>query len=170
LASSTITSPTSCTTLFDSRVRIGARSVVDISWPFVVTTPRDNTMNVFKMTRQINSDVSAAARLKLQFEHLSTPYAHCGAVSSVAIEPRSGRLVSAGMDRFIKVRALTLQRRRQPQHQPQPRSRLAQLQPVQPSTLPSATTSTTRVHQCIVSMSDINKSWTEGGQVTTEEG
>ncbi|GJJ74083.1 hypothetical protein EMPS_06441 [Entomortierella parvispora] len=170
-ANSNMTSPASCTTLSDNQVRIGAISAIDISWPFVVTTHRDNTMNVFQMTRQTNSVASAATRLKLQFEHLSTLYGHCGAVSSVAIEPRSGRLVSAGMDRSIKVWALTLQRRRLSHHpSQQPKSSQSQSQPVQSPTVSSTTITTTRVHQCIVSMSDINKSWTESGQVTTEEG
>ncbi|KAG0053254.1 RNA-dependent ATPase rok1 [Gryganskiella cystojenkinii] len=171
-------SATACTTPFDNQVRVGAISSMAISWPFVVTTHRDNTMNVFQMTRQrTHSDQSSksstasaatlgskgASRLRLRFEHLSTLYGHCGAVSSVAIEPRSGRLVSAGMDRSIKVWALTLQPRRTQATLKSSSSSRSNYQG--PSSL-----STPRTHQCIVSMSDINKSWTETGKVTMEEG
>ncbi|KAF9117108.1 hypothetical protein BGX27_003570 [Mortierella sp. AM989] len=141
-------------------VRIGSISSISISWPFVVTTHSDNTLNVFQMTRKSDRSsksgqkphtgsqqhtVSSSHKEPLRFQHLSTLYGHCGAVSSVSIESRSGRLVSASMDRSIKVWTMAMKNQEDQLEQQ-------------------------RVHQCVVSMSDINKSWTEGGQVTKEEG
>ncbi|KAG0327543.1 hypothetical protein BGZ99_007381 [Dissophora globulifera] len=136
--------------------RIGAISAISISWPFVVTTHSDNTMNVFRMARKVDKESTRRQnfdshtphtfrRERLRFQHLSTLYGHCGAVSSVSIESRSGRLVSASMDRSIKVWTMAMKNRENQLEQQ-------------------------RIHQCSVSMSDINKSWTEGGQVTKEEG
>ncbi|KAG0356325.1 hypothetical protein BGZ54_000767 [Gamsiella multidivaricata] len=153
--------------------RIGSISAISISWPFVVTTHSDNTMNVFLMARTPTgsnptcgqnhgvhrSDEAPSPlnrvtlrRVRLKFQHLSTLYGHCGAVSSVSIEAQSGRLVSASMDRSIKVWTMTTKDQDDPldhqlEHQQQE-----------------------RVHRCSVSMSDIDKSWTESGQVTKEEG
>ncbi|KAF9900187.1 hypothetical protein BX616_002660 [Lobosporangium transversale] len=150
--------------------RIGPISTISISWPFVVTTHSDNTMNVFQMAREIinpktttmtttstfgsygtpwlniTSDTRTRLEKRLRFQHLSTLYGHCGAVSSVSIESRSGRLVSASMDRSIKVWTMAMKNHEDDRLEHQ------------------------RVHQCAVSMSDINKSWTESGQVTKEEG
>ncbi|KAF8932328.1 hypothetical protein BGZ58_007107 [Dissophora ornata] len=150
--------PSSCTRSL-GHARIGSISAISISWPFVVTTHSDNTMNVFQMTRNADWDIGGTHALdgrrfyqplnvykgRLHFQHLSTLYGHCGAVSSVSIESRSGRLVSASMDRSIKVWSMTMEI-----HEDQLEQQ--------------------RVHRCSVSMSDINKSWTEGGQVTKEEG
>ncbi|KAF9280428.1 RNA-dependent ATPase rok1 [Mortierella alpina] len=134
--------------------RIGAISALSIAWPLVVTTHSDNTMNVFQMTRDFNVKDSAGQplaqprhdhRQRIRFRHLSTLYGHCGAVSSVSIESQSGRLVSASMDRSIKVWTMAIKNRQE---------RIEQQ----------------RVHRCTVSMSDINNSWTESGRVTKEEG
>ncbi|KAG0265446.1 hypothetical protein BG011_004666 [Mortierella polycephala] len=148
--------------------RIGSISAISIAWPLVVTTHNDNTMNVFQMTRSLDGNThgwsqafdrtldqdrngaqddaaSFCSAQQLHFYHLSTLYGHCGAVSSVSIESRSGRLVSASMDRSIKVWTLATKD--------------------QEAVVPLQGT-----HRCAVSMSDINKSWTEAGQVTKEEG
>ncbi|KAF9966132.1 hypothetical protein BGZ70_003227 [Mortierella alpina] len=134
--------------------RIGVISALSIAWPLVVTTHSDNTMNVFQMTRDSGMSDTAGQTLaqprhprqqRIRLRHLSTLYGHCGAVSSVSIESPSGRLVSASMDRSIKVWTVARQNgheRAEPQ----------------------------RVHRCTVSMSDINNSWTESGRVTKEEG
>ncbi|KAF9999500.1 hypothetical protein BGZ80_011598 [Entomortierella chlamydospora] len=140
-------------------VRIGTISAIGISWPFVVTTHSDNTLNVFQMARKSDWESDSGQKHSasqqyayssphkeiLRFQHLSTLYGHCGAVSSVSIESQSGRLVSASMDRSIKVWTMTM------------KNQEGQLEQQ-------------RVHRCVVSMSDINKSWTESGQVTKEEG
>ncbi|KAF9362025.1 hypothetical protein BGX26_006542 [Mortierella sp. AD094] len=140
-------------------VRIGSISAISISWPFVVTTHSDNTLNVFQMERKSDWDSdsgqkyfasqqyahSSSHKEILRFKHLSTLYGHCGAVSSVSIESQSGRLVSASMDRSIKVWTMMMKNQEDQLEQQ-------------------------RVHRCVVSMSDINKSWTESGQVTKEEG
>ncbi|KAF9948828.1 RNA-dependent ATPase rok1 [Mortierella alpina] len=134
--------------------RMGAISALSIAWPLVVTTHNDNTMNVFQMTRDWSKSETAGQALaplrrdrqqRIRFRHLSTLYGHCGAVSSVSIESQSGRLVSASMDRSIKVWTMAT-KNRQERVEPQ------------------------RVHRCTVSMSDINNSWTESGRVTKEEG
>ncbi|KAK3816649.1 MAG: hypothetical protein J3Q66DRAFT_343099 [Benniella sp.] len=147
---------------------IGSISAVSISWPLVVTAHRDNTMNVFQMTRSnVDQDTATATTTtttttehptthslsnkpnarkgQLQFRHVSTLYGHCGAVSSVSIESKSGRLVSASMDRSIKIWTIPASPHERPLEKP-------------------------RLHRCSVSLSDINKSWTESGQVTKEEG
>ena len=141
---------------------IGSISAVSISWPLVVTAHRDNTMNVFQMTRSssVDQDTTTATehptthslsnkpnvrKGQLQFRHVSTLYGHCGAVSSVSIESRSGRLVSASMDRSIKIWTIPASPHERPLEKP-------------------------RLHRCSVSLSDIDKSWTESGQVTKEEG
>ncbi|KAF9581839.1 hypothetical protein BGW38_001010, partial [Lunasporangiospora selenospora] len=126
-----------------TQARINSIATISIAYPLVVTTHNDNTMNVFSMTRERpglpgREDLCHKDRLRL--EHVSTLYGHCGAVSSVSIEARSGRLVSASMDRSIKVWTMTFKESRQ------------------------------WVHQCTVTMNDINKSWTENGQMTKEEG
>ncbi|KAF9575241.1 hypothetical protein EC968_003882 [Mortierella alpina] len=145
--------------------RIGVISTLSIAWPLVVTTHSDNTMNVFEMTRDSGMNETAAQALapppplppppppplrhdrqqRIRFRHLSTLYGHCGAVSGVSIESQSGRLVSASMDRSIKVWTMA-SKNRQERVEPQ------------------------RVHRCTVSLSDINNSWTENGRVTKEEG
>lgn len=145
---------------------IGSISAVSISWPLVVTAHRDNTMNVFQMMRRpldpqdtttttvttMTKDHPTSSLSKpsvrkepLQFRHVSILYGHCGAVSSVSIESRSGRLVSASMDRSIKIWTIPAYPHERPLEKP-------------------------RLHRCSVSLSDINKSWTEGGQVNKEEG
>ncbi|KAF9133975.1 hypothetical protein BGW39_008462 [Mortierella sp. 14UC] len=133
--------------------RIGTISAITISSPYVVTTHPDNTMNVFHMARPFatnnnNNKMQAGGSIypkPIRFRHLSTLYGHCGAVSSVAIESRSGRLVSASMDRSIKVWTMV------------GRNRYDQLEQK-------------RVHQCALSMNDLNQSWTLGAQVNREEG
>ncbi|CAO3572792.1 unnamed protein product [Mortierella alpina] len=134
--------------------RIGAISALSIAWPLVVTTHSDNTMNVFQMARDSGTNDTAGQTLaqsrhprqqRIRLRHLSTLYGHCGAVSSVSIESPSGRLVSASMDRSIKVWSMA---RPDGQERPEPQ----------------------RVHRCTVSMSDINNSWTGSGRVTKEEG
>ncbi|KAF8945858.1 hypothetical protein BGZ47_001817 [Haplosporangium gracile] len=135
--------------------RIGTISAITISSPYVVTTHPDNTMNVFHMARppSIKTQKQAAERegggsiypKPIRFRHLSTLYGHCGAVSSVAIESRSGRLVSASMDRSIKVWTMV------------GRNQYDQLEQ-------------RRVHQCALSMNDLNQSWTLGARVSKEEG
>ncbi|KAG0213732.1 hypothetical protein BGX28_003676 [Mortierella sp. GBA30] len=138
--------------------RIGSISAISIAWPLVVTTHSDNTMNVFQMAHNKDRDKGKGAATReifgfehysrnkgIRFQHLSTLYGHCGAVSSVSIESGSGRLVSASMDRSIKVWTMTVKNQE---------DRVEQQ----------------RVHQCSVSMSDINNSWTESGRVTKEEG
>ncbi|KAF9904679.1 RNA-dependent ATPase rok1 [Linnemannia zychae] len=131
--------------------RIGTISAITISSPYVVTTHPDNTMNVFHMARSsttYNKKVQAGGSIypsPTRFRHLSTLYGHCGAVSSVAIESRSGRLVSASMDRSIKVWTMV------------GRNSYDQLEQ-------------RRVHQCALSMNDLNQSWTLGAQVNREEG
>jgi len=152
--------------------RIGAISALSISWPYVVTTHSDNTLNVFLMYRVAagrggqGSGPSVQSkgtkqRPRLVFQHMSTLYGHCGAVSSVSIEPGSGRLVSASMDRSIKIWTLvssnkrTGDARRHGSSSSVPRYRHHRQQ---------------RQYQCAVSMSDINESWTKAGQVTMEEG
>ncbi|KAG9324754.1 hypothetical protein KVV02_005345 [Mortierella alpina] len=134
--------------------RIGVISALSIAWPLVVTTHSDNTMNVFQMTRDSGRNETAGQTLapsrydrqqRIRFRHLSTLYGHCGAVSGVSIEPQSGRLVSASMDRSIKVWTMASKNRQE-------------------------RVETQRVHRCTVSMSDINNSWTESGRVTKEEG
>lgn len=139
---------------------IGLVSAVSISWPLVVTAHRDNTLNVFQMTRDMGMDeaqqqqqqqYSGTTRQQrkgeLAFRHLSTLYGHCGAVSSVSIE--SGRLVSASMDRSIKIWTVAGNHHHGGGGGGQEKS---------------------SIHRCSVSLSDINKSWTESGQVTKEEG
>lgn len=137
--------------------RIGTISAITISSPYVVTTHPDNTMNVFHMARPtVNRAHKQAGReggggggsiypKPIRFRHLSTLYGHCGAVSSVAIESRSGRLVSASMDRSIKVWTMV------------GRNRYDQLEQ-------------RRVHQCALSMNDLPQSWTLGARVNKEEG
>lgn len=132
--------------------RIGTISAITISSPYVVTTHPDNTMNVFHMARPSVVKQGAGVRGRrsiypklIRFRHLSTLYGHCGAVSSVAIESRSGRLVSASMDRSIKVWTMV------------GRNRFDQLEQ-------------RRVHQCALSMNDLNQSWTLGARVNREEG
>lgn len=133
--------------------RIGTISAITISSPYVVTTHPDNTMNVFHMARpSVVKQGGAGTRGRrsiypkpIRFRHLSTLYGHCGAVSSVAIESRSGRLVSASMDRSIKVWTMV------------GRNRFDQLEQ-------------RRVHQCALSMNDLNQSWTLGAQMNSEEG
>ncbi|KAG9063241.1 hypothetical protein KI688_004845 [Linnemannia hyalina] len=145
-------------TLLDSAgyARIGTISAITISSPYVVTTHPDNTMNVFHMARpSVNKAHKQAAGRgggggtiypkPIRFRHLSTLYGHCGAVSSVAIESRSGRLVSASMDRSIKVWTMV------------GRNRYDQLEQ-------------RRVHQCALSMNDLPQSWTLGARVNKEEG
>ncbi|KAG0281831.1 hypothetical protein BGZ96_001002 [Linnemannia gamsii] len=133
--------------------QIGTISAITISSPYVVTTHPDNTMNVFHMARPpVVKQGGAGVRGRgsiypkpIRFRHLSTLYGHCGAVSSVAIESRSGRLVSASMDRSIKVWTMV------------GRNRFDQLEQ-------------RRVHQCALSMNDLNQSWTLGARVNREEG
>ncbi|KAF9086553.1 hypothetical protein BGX23_008800 [Mortierella sp. AD031] len=133
--------------------RIGDISAITISSPYIVTTHPDNTMNVFHMARASTAKTGAGPKQAgvspyskpVRFRHLSTLYGHCGAVSSVAIESRSGRLVSASMDRSIKVWTM-IGRNQHDQIEQR------------------------RVHQCSLSMSDLNKSWTQGAQVNKEEG
>ncbi|KAF9154156.1 hypothetical protein BG015_001732 [Linnemannia schmuckeri] len=137
-----------------AHARIGTISAITISSPYVVTTHPDNTMNVFHMARpSIKTQKQAAGQggggsiypKPIRFRHLSTLYGHCGAVSSVAIESRSGRLVSASMDRSIKVWTMVS------------RNQYDQLEQ-------------RRVHQCALSMNDLNQSWTLGARVSKEEG
>ncbi|KAF9435081.1 hypothetical protein BGZ76_006915 [Entomortierella beljakovae] len=138
-----------------SHGRVGPISGISISWPFVVTTHSENTLNVFQLDRRLERGNTQKSTIegqqpkllkrRLRFHHLSTLYGHCGAVSSVSIESRSGRLVSASMDRSIKIWTTTVMN-----HEDLLEQR--------------------RVHQCVVSISDIDKSWTESGQVTKEEG
>ncbi|KAG0377354.1 RNA-dependent ATPase rok1 [Mortierella sp. AD032] len=138
---------------FTGHARIGTISAITISSPYVVTTHPDNTMNVFHMARPFTTSKNSNKGCTggsvypkpIRFRHLSTLYGHCGAVSSVAIESRSGRLVSASMDRSIKVWTMV------------GRNRYDQLEQ-------------RRVHQCALSMNDLNQSWTLGAQVNREEG
>ncbi|KAF9284658.1 hypothetical protein BGZ88_009855 [Linnemannia elongata] len=136
--------------------RIGTISAITISSPYVVTTHPDNTMNVFHMARPSVKKAHKQATGRgggggsiypkpIRFRHLSTLYGHCGAVSSVAIESRSGRLVSASMDRSIKVWTMV------------DRNQYDQLEQ-------------RRVHQCALSMNDLPQSWTLGARVNKEEG
>ncbi|KAF9338602.1 hypothetical protein BGZ91_008422 [Linnemannia elongata] len=137
--------------------RIGTISAITISSPYVVTTHPDNTMNVFHMARPSVKKAHKQATGRggggggsiypkpIRFRHLSTLYGHCGAVSSVAIESRSGRLVSASMDRSIKVWTMV------------GRNQHDQLEQ-------------RRVHQCALSMNDLPQSWTLGARVNKEEG
>lgn len=138
--------------------RIGTISAITISSPYIVTTHPDNTMNVFHMARPSANKAHKQAVGRggaggggyiypkpIRFRHLSTLYGHCGAVSSVAIESRSGRLVSASMDRSIKVWTMV------------GRNRYDQLEQ-------------RRVHQCALSMNDLPQSWTLGARVNKEEG
>ncbi|KAG0024215.1 hypothetical protein BGZ81_007787 [Podila clonocystis] len=150
--------------------RIGAISALSISWPYVVTTHSDNTLNVFHMYRVAagrgrgGQGKGAKQRPQLVFQHKSTLYGHCGAVSSVSIEPGSGRLVSASMDRSIKIWTLT---------PPPPKRSEEHLRRHRPSSSSFASQCQHWLqwqYQCSVSMSDINKSWIKGGQVTKEEG
>ncbi|KAF9929337.1 RNA-dependent ATPase rok1 [Linnemannia zychae] len=139
----------------ESLARIPTISAITISSPYVVTTHPDNTMNVFHMARLRSAKVSDTGRGRsgesiypkkpIRFRHLSTLYGHCGAVSSVAIESRSGRLVSASMDRSIKVWTMV------------GRNRHDQLEQ-------------RRVHHCALSMNDLNQSWALGARVNREEG
>ncbi|KAF9395694.1 hypothetical protein CPC16_007340 [Podila verticillata] len=152
--------------------RIGAISALSVSWPYVVTTHSDNTLNVFQMYRVATgrggqgSGSSAQSkgtklRPRLAFQHMSTLYGHCGAVSSVSIEPGSGRLVSASMDRSIKIWTLmTASKRAGDARRLGSSSSVSRYQQHLQR----------RQYQCSVSMSDINKSWTKAGQVTMEEG
>ncbi|KAF9349178.1 hypothetical protein BGX34_001983, partial [Mortierella sp. NVP85] len=133
---------------------IGSISAVSISWPLVVTAHRDNTMNVFQMTRSSAdqdttitehptphsvSNKPNVRKGQLQFRHVSTLYGHCGAVSSVR---EIGEREYGPLDQNLDDPASPHER---PLEKP-------------------------RLHRCSVSLSDINKSWTESGQVTKEEG
>ncbi|KAG0333328.1 hypothetical protein BG000_009262 [Podila horticola] len=144
--------------------RIGAISALSISWPYVVTTHSDNTLNVFRMHRAAGrggQDKGTKVRTRLVLQHISTLYGHCGAVSSVSIEPGSGRLVSASMDRSIKIWTLSsTPPRRSGEHMKRHGSSSSNHRHYRQQ----------RQYQCSVSMSDINKSWTKAGQVTKEEG
>ncbi|KAG0239188.1 hypothetical protein BGW41_007879 [Actinomortierella wolfii] len=81
--------------------------------PYLVTTHRDNTMNVFRIRRrrrrqrslehQGTRGSSPLEKPTVEFWHKSTLYGHCGAVSSASIDARLGRLVSASMDRSVKI-------------------------------------------------------------------
>ncbi|KAG0070412.1 hypothetical protein BGZ92_004483 [Podila epicladia] len=145
--------------------RIGAISALSISGPYVVTTHSDNTLNVFQMYRVAGRRGGGGQgkgnkqRPQLVFQHMSTLYGHCGAVSSVSIEPVSGRLVSASMDRSIKIWTLV----------PAPIKRSWE-RGSSSSSFSRQRQYRQRQYQCSVSMSDINKCWTKAGQVTKEEG
>ncbi|KAF9427377.1 hypothetical protein BGZ94_005030 [Podila epigama] len=191
---------------------IGVISSIKISWPYVVTTHSDNTLNVFQMSRVSENSTSTVGttttsttaeesskttrirRQRTWFRHVSTLYGHCGAVSSVAIEPGSGRLVSASMDRSIKIWTLSpmpQQKKRwvvpnvplsiaQPfrfekvgyessaSWQQKPSSSLIPMRSRQQEQIQRE--KRLRQHECSVSMSNINQSWTTSGQVTKEEG
>ncbi|KAF9973350.1 hypothetical protein BGZ73_003427 [Actinomortierella ambigua] len=94
---------------------------ISLASPYLVTTHRDNTMNVFRIQRRRRgrswgktSSSSSSSSIpwkahaapmvsRLKFWHMSTLYGHCGAVSSASIDARLGRLVSASMDRSVKI-------------------------------------------------------------------
>ncbi|KAF9163148.1 hypothetical protein DFQ26_002902 [Actinomortierella ambigua] len=92
---------------------------ISLASPYLVTTHRDNTMNVFRIQRRrrqqqqqpwakASSSVPPQSNTmstinRLEFWHMSTLYGHCGAVSSASIDARLGRLVSASMDRSVKI-------------------------------------------------------------------
>lgn len=70
---------------------------IEYSFPYIITTRADNTLDVFSV------DSGSSSSSRLQVHHVRTLFGHTSRVSAVALDARSGRVVSGSADGQVKV-------------------------------------------------------------------